>query len=88
MINASAPTTPPIIGPTGGDDEIDEVEPLGLVLDVGVILTVNVVVMTDGILEMVSSMRSIMICELPGDVPRESAIFLMVIWCMPSVGKV
>ena len=55
---------------------------------VGVILAVNVVVMTDGLLKTVSSMRSIVICEVPGFEPRESAIFWMVTVCMPGVEKV
>ncbi len=76
IISASTPRTPPTIAPTGGGDEVEEVELLVVVLDiVGVILAVNVVVMTDGLLRTVSSMRSIVICEVPGFEPRESATF-------------
>lgn len=85
MSSARAPRTPPTIAPTGGDIDFDEPEPLVpfgaelpvvvAVPGVGVLLETNTVVVPGVAPGTLSSMRSIVSCELPAGVPRGSAMF-------------
>lgn len=62
-----------------GVDEIEEAVSVGV--GVGALLKVNGAVVT------LSSMRSIASSELPTGIPRGSAMFRIIIWCMLGAAK-